>query len=144
LSELERVGAEVSAPNEHVIDGSTLNKLLDPFNFEAPLPNAQLHHMLPGQVFDTLQKKFIKTIVDQIEKTQAKTVRFINLEAIASGPHKDYLYPICAALTDLIDSLAAKNINITGTIQNPHILPWNIVAKIDRNFNRPSRGTPAK
>jgi hypothetical protein len=119
----------VSAPNEYVIDGNVLNKLLDPFNFEAPLPTAQLHHMLPGQVFDALQKKFIKTIVDEIEKTQAKTVRFINLEAISSGPHKDYLYPICAALIDLIDSLVTKNINITGTIQNPYTLPWNISPK---------------
>jgi len=124
----------MSAPNEYIIDGNALNKLLDPFNFEAPLPTSQLHHMLPGQAFDIVQKKFIKTITDEIQKSNPQTVRFINLEALASGPHKDYLYPICAGLVELIDSLAAKNINITGSIQNPEILPWNIIARIDHDF----------
>jgi hypothetical protein len=35
--------------------------------------------------------------------------------------------------------LVAKNITITGTIQDPFSLPWNIVAKIDKNF----KGLPA-
>ena len=124
----------MSSPNEYVIDGNNLNKLLDPFNFEASLPTAQLHNMLPGQVFDIIQKKFIKTIAEDIQKTNAQTVRFLNLESIASGPHKNYLYPICAGLVELIDSLIAKNINITGTIKDPEILPWNMVARIDPNF----------
>lgn len=129
----------MSEPNEYVVDGNALNKLLDPFNFEAPQPTAQLHHMLPGQVFDTIEKKFIKTLADEIEKSKAQTVKFINLEAIATGPHKDYLHPICAGLRELIDSLVARNIAVTGTIQDPFSLPWDLVARIDRNF----KGLPA-
>lgn len=124
----------MSSSNEYVIDGNTINKLLEPFNFEAPLSTGQLHHMLPGQVFDILEKKFIKTIADEIEKSKAQTVKFVNLEAIASGPHKEYLYPICGGLGELIGILVTKKITVTGTIQNPFTLPWDIVAKIDGNF----------
>jgi hypothetical protein len=134
-----KLGLKMSEPNEYVIDGNVVNKLLEPFNFEAPQPTAQLHHMLPGQVYDVVERKFIKTLADEIEKSKAQTVRFVNLEVIATGPHKDYLYPICAGLRVLIDSLNAKNIEVTGTIQNPLSLPWNLVAKIDRNF----KGLPA-
>jgi hypothetical protein len=129
----------MSTANEFVIDGNALNKLLDPFNFEAPQPTAQLHHMLPGQVYDIIEKKVIKNLADEINKSNAHTVRFVNLEAIATGPHKDYLYPICGGLRELIDSLITKNIIITGTIQDPFSLPWDLVAKIDKNF----KGLPA-
>ncbi|MGA3404140.1 MAG: hypothetical protein ABSD49_00225 [Candidatus Bathyarchaeia archaeon] len=129
----------MSESNEYVIDGSVVNKLLDPFNFESPLPTAQFHHMLPGQVYDVIEKKFIKSLADEIEKSKAQTVRFVNLEAIATGSHKDYLHPICAGLRVLIDSLTAKNIAVTGTIQNPLSLPWDLAAKIDKNF----KGLPA-
>ena len=129
----------MSESNEYVIDGNVLNKLLDVFNFEAPQPTAQLHHMLPGQVYDVIEKKFIKTLGDEIQKSNSQTVRFVNLEAIATGAHKDYLYPICAGLGILIDSLMAKNIAITGTIQNPFILPWDLTAKLDKTF----KGLPA-
>jgi hypothetical protein len=135
----------ISSSNEYTIDGNTLNKLLDPYNFEAPLPTAQLHHMLPGQVFDIIEKKFIKTLADEIEKFKTQTVNFVNLEAIASGPHKDYIYPICAGLKELIHILIAKKITVTGTIQNPYALPWDIVAEIDKNFKGlppPSETTP--
>ena len=125
--------------NEYVVDGNQINKLLDPFNFEAPQPTGQLHHMLPGQVFDIIEKKFIKTLTDEIEKSKAQTVKFINLEAIATGPHKDYLHPICAGLCNLIDHLKTRNIAVTGTIQDPLSLPWNLVASIDGNF----KGLPA-
>jgi hypothetical protein len=86
-----------------------------------------------------MEKKFIKTIMDEIDKTKPQTVKFMNLEAIASGPHKDYLYPICGGLSQLISLLVAKNITITGTIQDPFSLPWDLVAKIDKNF----KGLPA-
>ena len=130
---------EMSEPKEYVVDGNAVNKLLDPFNFESLQPTAQLHHMLPGQVFDTIEKKFIKTLADEIEKSKAQTVKFVNLEAIATGPHNDYLYPICGGLEELIDSLVARNIVVTGIIPDPFSLPWNLVAKIDKNF----KGLPA-
>jgi len=129
----------MSTSNEYVIDGDAVNKLLDPFNFEAPQPTAQLHHMLPGQVYDIIEKKFIKSLADEIEKSKADTVKFVNLEAIATGPHQSYLQPICAGLRVLIDSLIAKKIKVTGTVQNPFSLPWDLVARLDPNF----KGLPA-
>jgi len=129
----------MSTSNEYVVDGNAVNKLLDPFNLEALQPTAQLHHLLPGQVYDIIEKKFVKNLADEIEKSKAQTVRFVNLEAIATGAHKDYLNPICAGLRLLIDSLNAKGIEVTGTIQDPLSLPWNLVAKLDKNF----KGLPA-
>jgi hypothetical protein len=129
----------LSASSEYVIDGNAVNKLLEPYNLETLQPTSQLHHMLPGQVFELIEKKFIKGLLDEIEKTKPQTVRFINLEAVASGPHKDYLYAICGGLEVLIDSLSAKNVQVTGTIQNPLALPWSLVAKIDKTF----KGLPA-
>ena len=83
----------MSESNEYVIDGNTVNKLLESYNLEAVQPTAQLHHLLPGQVFDLIEKKFLKTLTDEIDKSKAQTVKFVNLEAIATGPHKDYLHP---------------------------------------------------
>jgi hypothetical protein len=123
--------------SEYVIDGNAVNKLLEPYNLEASLPTAQLHHMLPGQVFDLIEKKFIKGLLDEIDKSESQSVRFVNLEAIASGPHKEYLYAICGGFETLISALSAKNIQITGTIQNPLVLPWSLVAKIDKDFKGP-------
>jgi hypothetical protein len=129
----------MSISNEYIVDGNTVNKLLDPFNLEAVQPTAQLHHLLPGQVYDIIEKKFVKNLAEEIEKSKAQTVKFVNLEAIATGAHKDYLHPICAGLRVLIDSLIAKGIEVTGTIQDPLSLPWNLVAKLDKNF----KGLPA-
>ena len=122
-----------------MIDGTVVNKLLEPYNLETSLPTSQLHHMLPGQVFDVIEKKFIKSLLDEIDKAKSQTVRFINLESIASGPHKDYLYAICGGIEVLIDTLSTKNVQVTGTIQNPLALPWSLVAKIDKTF----KGIPA-
>ena len=116
-----------------------MNKLLESYNLEAFQPTAQLHHMLPGQVFDAIEKKFVKGLLDEIEKSKAQTVRFVNLEAVATGPHKDYVYAICGGLRVLVDTLSAKNIAVTGTIQNPWVLPWSLVSRIDKNF----KGIPA-
>lgn len=119
---------------EYVVDGNTVNKLLESYNLEAVQATSQLHHMLPGQVFDVIEKKFIKGLLDEIDKSKAQTVRFVDLEAIASGPHKDYLYAISGGLEEMVLALAAKNVQVTGTIQNPLLLPWSLVAKIDKTF----------
>lgn len=129
----------MSAPAEYIIDGNALNKLLDQYNLEAFQPTMELHNMLPGQVFDTIEKKFIKGLVDEIDKAKPQTVKFVNLEALATGPHKDYIYAISGGLAMLIESLVAKNIAVTGEIQNPWILPWHLVSKIDKDF----KGLPA-
>ena len=125
--------------NEYLVDGAAVNKMLDQYNFEAPQPTMQLHHMLPGQVFDTIEKKFIKGLLDEIDKANPQSVRFINLEEIATGPHKDYVNAICGGLGELVDSLKAKKIQVSGEIHNPLTLPWELVAKLDPNF----KGLPA-
>jgi hypothetical protein len=127
----------LSASSEYVIDGDTVNKSLEAYNLEAFQPTAQLHHMLPGQVFDLIEKKFVKGLLDEIDKSKPQTVRFVNLEAIASGPHKEYLFAICGGLRVLIEALAKKNVQVNGTFQNPLALPWSLVAMIDKNFKGP-------
>lgn len=127
----------MSGSGEFVIDGDSLNKLLEPYNFESYQPTLQLHHMLPSQVFDTIEKKFLKDMLAQIENAKPQSVKFVNLEALASGPHKDYLYAIAGGLGALIDSLTTKNIQISAVIQDPLALPWNLVAKLDKNFKGP-------
>ena len=129
----------MSAPGEFVIDGNTINKQLEAYNFESYQPTSQLHHMLPSQVFDVIEKKFLKDLLTQIENAKSQSVKFVNLEALASGPHKDYLYAVAGGLSVLIDSLTGKKIAISAVIQNPMVLPWNLVAKLDPNF----RGLPA-
>ena len=129
----------MSEAQEYVVDGNALNKMLESYNLEAYMPTSELHHMLSGQVFDTIEKKLVKGLLDEIEKAKPQAVRFVNLEALASGPHRDYLYPICGGLAVLINALAAKNITVVGTIQNPYALPWHLVAKLDKGF----KGIPA-
>ena len=129
----------MSSTSEYVIDGNNVNKQLEAFNFEAVQPTSQLHHMLPGQVFDIIEKKYVKGIIEEIEKSKTQVVRFVNLEALASGPHKEYLEAICGGLTVLINSLAAKNIQVTGSIKDPFVLPWSFVSKLDKDF----KGLPA-
>jgi hypothetical protein len=115
-----------TAENEYVIDGNALNKLLDTYQLD--------RRMLPGQVFDIVEKKLIKTLLDEIESTKAQTVRFVNLEAIPSGPCRDFLHAICGGLAELIDSLVEKKIIVTGTISDASGLPWNLTSRIDKNF----------
>ena len=129
----------MATAQEYVIDGNELNKRLDPLNLEAYQPTGELHQMLTGQVFETLEKKVIKGMIDEIDKAKPQTVRFVNLEALASGLHKEYLNPICGSLVVLIDALAAKGIQVTGTFQQPFLFPWHLVAKIDKTF----KGLPA-
>jgi hypothetical protein len=124
---------------EYVIDGNEFNKKLDPLNLEAYQPTGELHQMLMSQVFELLEKKLIKGMMDEIEKAKPQAVRFVNLEAIATGPHKEYVHPICAALVVLIDQLKEKGIPFTEVIQQPFLLPWNLVHKLDKAF----KGLPA-
>jgi hypothetical protein len=133
------VARVMSTMQEYVIDGNDLNKRLESLNLESYQPTGQLHQMLTGQVFDMVEKKVIKVIADEIEKVKPQTVRFVNLETLASGPHKDYLEPICGCLAVLIESLTAKGIQVAGIIQNPMFLPWHLVAKLDKTF----KGLPA-
>ncbi len=129
----------MSSSQEYVVDGTALNKMLETYNLEAYQPTGQLHHLMPGQVFDTIEKKVVKGLLDEIEKAKPQTVRFANLEALVSGPHKDYLWAICGGLVVLIEALATKGIPVAGTVQNPWVLPWHLVAKLDKNF----KGLPA-
>lgn len=129
----------MAAVQEYVIDGNEFNKKLDPLNLEAYQPTGELHEMLMSQVFELLEKKVIKGILDEIEKTKPQAVRFTNLEALATGPHKEYLNPICASLAAMIESLATKEVKVMGSIEQPFLLPWHLVAKLDKNF----KGLPA-
>jgi hypothetical protein len=115
-----------TAENEYVVDGNALNKLLDDYQLDT--------RMLPGQVFDIVEKKLIKGLLDEIESVKAQTVRFVNLEAVPSGPHRDFSHAICGGLAELIDSLVEKKIVVTGTIDDASGLPWNLRARIDKNF----------
>ncbi len=133
------VVGDLSGSEEYVVDGEAVNKLLEPYHLEDYQPTGQLHQMLTGQAFDIIQKKVVKGLLDEIEKAKPKTVRFTNLEALASGPHKEYLSAICGGLAVLIDTLASKNTQVTGTVQDPWALPWHLVAKLDKNF----KGLPA-
>jgi hypothetical protein len=130
---------EMSAAPDYVIDGNEFNKKLDPLNLEAYQPTGELHQMLTGQVFETLEKKVIKGMIDEIDKAKPQTVKFLNLEALASGPHKEYINPICGSLCVLIDALRTKGIQVTGAIQQPFLLPWHLVAKLEKTF----KGLPA-
>lgn len=129
----------MTAIQEYVVDGNEFSKKLDPLNLEAYQPTGELHQMLTSQVFDLLEKKVVKPLIDEIEKAKPQTVRFVNLEALARGPHKEYLHPICASLVVLIEGLIAKGIQVTGTIQQPYLLPWHLVAQLDKTF----KGLPA-
>jgi hypothetical protein len=115
-----------TATDEYVIDGNVLNKLLDAYQLDT--------RMLAGQVFDIVEKKLIKRLLDEIESVKAQTVRFVNLEAVPSGPHRDFSHAICGGLAELIDSLVEKKIVVTGTIGDASGLPWNLTSRIDKNF----------
>ena len=116
----------MAATGEHVIDGNAVNKLLDSYQLDM--------RMLPGQVFDIVEKKLIKGLADEIDKAKSQTVRFVELEAILFGRYKDFAYAICGGLAQLIDSLAMKKITVNDTIHAPENLPWNLKSRIDKNF----------
>ena len=116
----------MSAAAEYVIDGNELSKLLESYQLDT--------RMLPGQVFDIVEKKLFKGLLDEIDRVKPQTVRFVNLEAIPSGPHRDFSHAICGGLAELIDSLVEKKIAVTGTIRNANGLPWNLIFRIDKKF----------
>ena len=129
----------MASAQQYVIDGNEFNMKLDPLNLEAFQPTGELHQMLTGQVFETVEKKVIKPMLDEVEKLKPQTVKFVNLEALATGPHKEYINPISGCLAGLISNLTAKGIQVTGVIQQPFLLPWHLVAKLDKTF----KGLPA-
>jgi hypothetical protein len=129
----------MSTTSEYVIDGNEFNKKLDPLNLEAFQPTGELHQMLTGQAYDTIEKKIMKPMLDEIEKVKPQAVRFVNLEALATGPHKEYINPIGGCLAAFIGSLTSKGIQVSGTIQQPFLFPWHLVAKLDKTF----KGLPA-
>lgn len=100
--------------------------------------------MLPGQVFDIIEKKLIKSLADEIDKAKPQTVRLLNLEAIASGPHKDFLYAICGGLVELVDSLVEKGIVVSGTVDDSQILPWNLACRLDKQSKGAAESVPRK
>jgi len=124
------------ASNEFIIDGEQVNKLLETYQFK--------HEMLPGQVFDIIEKKLIKSLGDEIDKAKPQTVRLVNLEAIASGPHKDFLYAICGGIVELMDSLHGRGIAISGTVSRPLLLPWNLVSRIEKQPKDATESAPRK
>jgi hypothetical protein len=128
----------MSAAQEYVIDGEALNKLLEPYNFEAYQPTMELHRLLSSQVFETMEKKVIKSLLDEVDKAKPQVAKLVNLEAIARA-HREYVGPICGGLAVLIDTLRTKGIEVTGTVQDPMVLPWHLVAKLDKKF----KGLPA-
>jgi len=111
---------------EYVIDGNAVNKLLDTYQLEM--------RMLPGQVFDIIEKRLIKGLADEIDKAKSQAVRFVDLEAVFSGPYKDFAYAICGGLAELVDSLVMKKISVNGILHDPESLPWNLASRIDKNF----------
>ena len=120
--------------NEFVIDGEQVNKLLEAYQLR--------HEMLPGQVFDIVEKRFVKSLADEIDKARPQTVRFVNTDAIATGPHKDFMYAICGGLAELIDSLASRGVAVSGTALDLHILPWNFLSRINKDFKGSAGPTP--
>jgi hypothetical protein len=128
----------MTAAEEYVIDGNTLNKLLESYQLDT--------RMLPGQVFDIVEKKLVKGVLDEVDRVKPQTVRFVNLEAIPSGPHGDFSHAICGGLAELIDSLVEKKIPVTGTIRDANGLPWNLIFRIDKSFRgyRPPDGPVEK
>ena len=111
---------------EYVIDGNAVNTLLQAYDLKS--------QMLPGQVFEIVEKKLIHSLADEIDKAKPQVVRLENLEAIPNGPYADFTYAICGGLAELADSLAGKGIGLVGTIQDPKVLPWNIVYRISKGL----------
>ena len=128
----------MASSQDYVIDGEALNKLLEPYNFEAYQPTMELHRLLSSQVFETMEKKVLKSLLDEIEKAKPQAVRLVNLEAVARA-HTEYVDPICGGLALLVDTLKAKGVEVTGTVRDPMVLPWHLVAKLDKAF----KGLPA-
>jgi hypothetical protein len=116
----------MSAAAEYVIDGDILSKLLESYQLDT--------RMLPGQVFDIVEKKLVKGLLDEIDGVKPQTVRFVNLEAIPSGPYGVFSHAICGGLAELIDSLIENEIMVAGVISDVDGLPWNLISRIDKKF----------
>lgn len=93
-------------------------------------------------VIDSVFERWRELIL--IDKAKPQTVRLINLEAITSGPHKDFLYAICGGLVELIDSLTEKGTAVSGVVDGSQILPWNLMYRLDKQFKEPAESVPRK
>lgn len=111
---------------EYVIDGDAVNTLLRAYDLKSQL--------LPGQVFEIVEKKLVHSLADEIDKAKPQVVRFVNLEAIPNGPYADFTYAICGGLAELADDLAGKGVGIVGTINDPKVLPSNIAYRINKGI----------
>lgn len=117
---------EMVTVSEYVIDGDTVNRAIESYQLN--------EGMLPGQVFEIMQKRLIKDLLDEIDKDKPQAVRFVNIEAIPSGPHKEFTYAIFGGLAELVDTLGKREIAVTGAVSDPQNLPWNFVSRIDKSF----------
>jgi len=107
-----------------VVDGDAVNTLLQGYGVN--------NSMLPGQVFEIVEKKLVQGLADEIDKARPKIVRFVNLESIPHGPYADFVYAICGGLAELTHTLTGKGIGCTGEIRDASILPQNIVFRISK------------
>jgi hypothetical protein len=124
--------------SEYVVDGDAVNKAIEAYQLN--------ERMLPGQVFEIVEKRLIKDLLDEIDKAKPQAVRLVNVEAILSGPHKVFSYAVFGGLAELVDTLSKREIAVTGVVRDPQNLPWNLVSRIDKSFNgvpplHSSRGT---
>ncbi len=116
---------------EYVVDGDAVNTLLQGYGIN--------NDMLPGQVFEIVEKKLVHGLADEIDKAKPRFVRFVNLESIPKGPHADFAYAICGGLSELARTLAGKGIGTVGTIRDPSVLPQNIVFRISKSSKAPAQ-----
>lgn len=124
--------------SEYVVDGDAVNKAIEAYQLN--------ERMLPGQIFEIVEKRLIKDLLDEIDKAKPQTVKFVNVEAILSGPHKVFSYAIFGGLAELVDALSKREIAVTGVVHDLRNLPWNFVSRLDKSFKgaptpQSSRGT---
>jgi regulator of RNase E activity RraA len=116
----------MAAVSEYVVHGDAVNKAIEVYQIN--------ERMLPGQIFEIVEKRLIKDLLDEIDKAKPQTVRFVNVEAILSGPHKVFSYAIFGGMAELADALGKRGIAVTGAVRDPENLPWNFVSRIDKSF----------
>jgi len=124
--------------SEYVVHGDAVNKAIEAYKIN--------ELMLPGHIFEIVEKRLIKDLLDEIDKAKPQTVKFVNVETILSSPLKVFSYAIFGGLAELADELGKRGIAVTGVVSDPWNLPWNFVSRIDKSFKgaptpQSSRGT---
>jgi len=125
------VSSTLSDLVEYVVDGDAVNMLLQSYGIN--------NGMLPGQVFEIVEKKLVHGLADEIDRAKPRIVRFVNLESIPHGPYADFAYAICGGLAELARTLTGKGIGSVGTIRDPSVLPQNIVFRISKPSKAPAQ-----